>query len=191
MLSPMDRAVQMAVTAHQGQRRKGKDMPYITHPVSVALTLAAAGCPEEVVIAGLLHDTLEDTEVRAEQIEGEFGPRVLAIVQSCTEDKRLTWWERKQNTVDSLPRESLAVKLVVAADKLQNMRELRDDYALIGDDVWDRFRAGKEDQAWYYSSIVKALKREIEAGEYPTIFRALAKEVEGLFGPVDGIGSVH
>lgn len=183
MLSPMDRAVQLAVTAHQGQRRKGKDMPYITHPVSVALTLAAAGCSEEIVIAGLLHDTLEDTEVRAEQIEEEFGAQVLAIVQSCTEDKRLTWAERKQHTVDSLPHQPLAVKLVVAADKLQNMRELRADHAQIGDAVWDRFKAGKEDQAWYYKSIVKALKPEIEAGEYPTVFGALAQEVHGLFGP--------
>ncbi|HLS89179.1 MAG TPA: HD domain-containing protein [Sphingobacteriaceae bacterium] len=185
MLSPIDRAVQLAVTAHQGQRRKGKDMPYITHPVSVALTLATAGCSEEVVIAGLLHDTLEDTEVRAEHIEEEFGPQVLAIVKSCTEDKRLTWWERKRHTVDSLPREPLAVKLVVAADKLQNVRELRADYAEIGDALWDRFRAGKEEQAWYYQSIVKALKPEIEAGVYPTIFDVLAEEVYGLFGPGD------
>ena len=62
--------------------RKGTDIPYITHPVAVGMILANAGCPDELIIAGILHDTVEDTEVTLEQIETEFGKAVADIVAS-------------------------------------------------------------------------------------------------------------
>ena len=84
-------AIIFAAKAHEGQRRKGTDIPYITHPFEVAQILMEAGCDETLIIAGLLHDTLEDTEVTAAEIEEQFGPEVLALVDSDSEDKSLSW----------------------------------------------------------------------------------------------------
>ena len=78
-------AIIFAAKAHEGQRRKGTDIPYITHPFEVAQILMEAGCDETLIIAGLLHDTLEDTEVTAAEIEEQFGPEVLALVDSDTQ----------------------------------------------------------------------------------------------------------
>ncbi|HEY8488513.1 MAG TPA: HD domain-containing protein, partial [Thermaerobacter sp.] len=129
--------MEFAVWAHGGQTRKGKDVPYITHPLAVALTLARAGCAEDVVIAGLLHDVVEDTSVTLEEVRDRFSPAVADIVAACTEDKRLPWEERKARMLETLAGAPLPVKLVACADKLHNIRDLRADYQQVGERVWD------------------------------------------------------
>ena len=94
-------AIIFAAKAHEGQRRKGTDIPYITHPFEVAQILMEAGCDETLIIAGLLHDPLEDTEVTAAEIEEQFGPEVLALVDSDSEDKSLSWEDRKKPQIAS------------------------------------------------------------------------------------------
>lgn len=148
-------AIIFAAKAHEGQRRKGTDIPYITHPFEVAQILMEAGCDETLIIAGLLHDTLEDTEVTAAEIEEQFGPEVLALVDSDSEDKSLSWEDRKKHTIEYLrDRASLEELLLACADKLANMRSIKADYMVLGDKVWDRFHRGKEQQSWYYSSLI-------------------------------------
>lgn len=84
-------------------KRKGTDIPYISHPCAVGMILQKAGCSEEVVIAGILHDTLEDTETTERDLLDRFGPVVLEIVKGCSEpDKGASWEERKQHTLDEL-----------------------------------------------------------------------------------------
>lgn len=175
-------AVEFAVRAHAGQTRKGKDVPYIAHPLAVALSLARAGCGDDVVIAGLLHDVVEDTAVTLEEVRERFGAGVADIVAACSEDKRLSWEDRKARMLHSLAGAPLVVKLVACADKLHNIRDLRADFEQVGDRVWGRFNRGREQQAWYYRGLVTAFAAEIREGIYPTLFRALADEVEAQSG---------
>lgn len=88
-------AIYFAAKAHDGQKRKGTAMPYVVHPFEVAAILMEEGAAEEVVAAGLLHDTVEDTAVTAADIREKFGPRVEALVLACSEEKDLPWEERK------------------------------------------------------------------------------------------------
>lgn len=120
LIDRLSAAVEFAVWAHGGRTRKGKDVPYITHPLAVALSLARAGCAEDVVIAGLLHDVVEDTSVTLEEVRERFGAGVAGIVAACTEDKRLPWEDRKARMLETLTHAPLAVKLVACADKLHN-----------------------------------------------------------------------
>lgn len=89
------RAIYFAVQAHDGQKRKGTDIPYIAHPFEVAQLLMEAGAEDEVVAAGLLHDTVEDTAVTAADVQKQFGVRVAELVMLCSEEKGLSWEERK------------------------------------------------------------------------------------------------
>lgn len=152
------KAIIFATKSHMGQTRKCTDLPYIIHPMEVMRILSEMDAEEDVKIAGILHDTLEDTHTVAEDIEGQFGDRVLYLVQSNSENKALSWQERKQHTIDSLTCAETEVKMLVLADKLSNLKSMLDDYSDIGDDLWKRFNAPKEKQAWYYGGIINALK---------------------------------
>ncbi len=181
--SIVSRALVYAVRAHQNQRRKGTDIPYIVHPVGAALSLASVGAGADVVAAGLLHDTVEDTGVTLADLRADFGPRVAAIVEACSEsDKSWPWLRRKQHTIDRLRTAPLEVKLVAAADKLDNLRAIRADWAAIGDAVWERFKQGKELQSWYYREVSASLNAGSHGlAEHP-MGRALAAEVAEFFG---------
>lgn len=95
-------AIIFASIKHQNQKRKGTNLPYIVHPMEVMQILTENGCNENVIVAGILHDTLEDTDTTPQEIEKEFGKDILAIVQTESEDKSKTWKERKQHTIDCL-----------------------------------------------------------------------------------------
>ncbi len=153
----LHRAILFATKAHEGQNRKGTDIPYISHPFEVAQILTSAGCDTALIVAGLLHDVLEDTDETSETIEKEFGPLVLSLIQSNSEDKSRSWEERKQHTIDYMTESaSLEELLLACADKLSNLRSIKADYLEYGDDVWSRFNRGKEQQSWYYSKLIDA-----------------------------------
>lgn len=153
----IEEAIEVAAVAHQGQYRKGTDTPYITHPYAVGLILLEAGCTEAVIIAGILHDTVEDTDLTLEFIRERFGADIANIVDGCSENKALRWRARKTERIEALRTASPEVCTVTCADKLHNLRTIISEYDLIGDSVWDRFHGGVEDQAWYYRSILGAI----------------------------------
>ena len=153
----IEEAIEIAAEAHQGQYRKGTDTPYITHPYAVGLILMEAGCTETVIIAGILHDTVEDTDLTLEFIRERFGDTIAAIVDGCSENKALRWRARKTERIEALRTASPEVCTVTCADKLHNLRTIISEYDRIGDAVWDRFHGGVEDQAWYYRSILGAI----------------------------------
>ncbi|MXV74040.1 HD domain-containing protein [Candidatus Poribacteria bacterium] len=153
----IEEAIEIAAEAHQGQYRKGTNTPYITHPYAVGLILMEAGCPEAVIIAGILHDTVEDTDLTLEFIRERFGDAIANIVDGCSEDKALRWRARKTERIEALRSASPEVCTVTCADKLHNLRTIISEYDLIGDAVWDRFHGGVEDQAWYYRSVLGAI----------------------------------
>jgi len=154
----IEKAIQLATEAHAGQVRKGTLVPYITHPYTVGMMLAQAGCSDEVVAAGILHDTVEDTSVTLDQIREKFGPRVATIVEGCSEpDKTARWEERKQHTIDFLRTAQWEVRLVACADKVHNLRTIAEVYEKVGDEVWRRFKRGRDEQEWYYRSLLTVL----------------------------------
>ena len=162
------KAIQFATEKHgavvnkdgsAGQKRKGSGLPYIIHPMEVWQILRNNNCSVEVQIAGLLHDTLEDTNTTPEEIQSLFGADILALVQTESEDKSKTWKERKQHTIDALAHDSVETMQVCCADKLSNCQAQLYDFKQIGNALFDRFnkQSTPELQAWYYKSIVKAL----------------------------------
>jgi len=150
-------AIKFAAIKHDNQKRKGTDIPYITHPMEVMQILTENNYEKEVIIAGILHDILEDTATTPNEIHELFGNRVLEIVQAESEDKSKSWKERKQTTIEQLSGVSIEIKLVCCADKLSNLRSITSDLETIGEKLWERFNAGKDDICWYYSGIVAAL----------------------------------
>ena len=154
----VEKALQIASKSHRNQCRKNTDIPYITHPVTVGMMLMKAGYEDDIIAAGILHDTVEDTELTLKDIEREFGPRIASIVEGCSEpDKSLPWMERKEHTIEFLKTASEEIRVVACADKIHNIRSIIKDYEQQGDVVWNIFNAGKEQQAWYYTNIVDSL----------------------------------
>ncbi len=179
----IDFAIEMAAKAHRRQSRKHTDIPYITHPIGVALLLAQSGCSDKLITAGLLHDTTEDTPICQKDIRDKFGEFVASIVEGCSEpDKTLDWEDRKKHTIEFLKTASLDIRIVACADKLNNIRTIASDYNEIGDKVWERFNRGKKEQEWYYRSLVKSICDQPDIPEKMTLFEQLKNEVEKLFG---------
>lgn len=159
----LDRALAHVAETFRYQVRKGSDIPYLTHLLQVMVTVGEHGGTEEQMIAGLLHDSLEDIEgASVEQVEARFGApvaeMVLALSDSTSPVSKAPWKERKQAYLDRLAGEPAAIKLVCAADKLHNARSIVRDLGLVGDAVWDRFSATCEETLWYYRTLVTALR---------------------------------
>ena len=154
----VEKALQIASKSHEGQYRKNTDIPYITHPVAVGMMLLKAGYSEDIVAAGILHDTVEDTSLTLEDIKRDFGANIAKMVEGSSEpDKSLPWKDRKKHTIEFLKTASEEIRAVVCADKLHNIRSIISDYEKIGEEVWTRFNAGKEQQKWYYTNVVESL----------------------------------
>ncbi len=157
-MNRLDIAIEFAAKAHQNQKRKGTDIPYISHPFGVAIILHHAKCKEDIIIAGLLHDTLEDTAITEEEIRNQFGEEILRLVLGATEpDKNASWEVRKHHTLEYLKSADLAIRQLSCADKLHNLRSIRRDVMLFGNKIWDKFKRGYEEQKWYYTSLVESL----------------------------------
>lgn len=154
----INEAIRFATERHAGQKRKGTDMPYIVHPMEVMSILSSMNADEETIIAGVLHDTVEDTETTIDEIERLFGSRVSNLVEFHSEDKSKTWQERKKIAIDRATNANIEEKKLILADKLSNLRAICRDYVLYGDELWERFNAGPEKQAWYYGAMTDALK---------------------------------
>lgn len=179
----IDLAIEVAVKAHQNQVRKGTDIPYISHPLAVGIILAKAGCSDEVIVAGILHDTVEDTSITLDDLHHTFGGKVSMIVKGASEpDKSLSWEKRKTHTQGFLKGASQEIKFVALADKLHNMRTIASDYAEIGEALWERFNRGKNSQRWYYQGLVQALRDDSADEAYQVLHSQFAQKVSEVFG---------
>ena len=156
-----DKAVAFATQAHSGTERRGKGYPYIIHPMEAVSIVATITNDPEMLVAALLHDTVEDTDVTIEQIRSEFGDHVADLVahETAPLPDDAPWRTRKEAQLAQLVSAPYDSKVVAMGDKLSNMRALAADYKAIGDQLWKRFHApnGKEDLAWYYRSLADAL----------------------------------
>lgn len=146
------KAIKFATKTHevyQKQKRKGKDISYITHPLTVGLILSQIGAIQDVVCAGILHDTMEDCtpekKVTFEMLEERFGTEVAQMVLDVTEtDKTLSWEERKKQALEHVKTFSHDSLLVKSADVVSNLSEMVDDYEKDGDQIFLRFNASKD-----------------------------------------------
>ena len=154
----LNEAIKYAVDQHAGQVRKGTDVPYITHPLEVLTILNAMQANPTTMMAGVLHDTVEDTGATIDDLRNRFGDAVAALVAGHSEDKSKTWDERKALAIAELAEAPYELKCVVLADKRSNIRNMARDYAELGDALWERFNAPREKQAWYYAGAIDALK---------------------------------
>ena len=152
------KALIFAGNAHKGATRKS-GLPYILHPVSVGLELLENGASSELVAAGFLHDTIEDANITPEEIRREFGDEVLRIVMFDTEDKSLSWEERKNATLKALEDCDDSCAMLILADKLSNIKDIKDSLEKDGDIVWNQFKRGKEKQEWLYRDYLTVCKR--------------------------------
>jgi (p)ppGpp synthase/HD superfamily hydrolase len=177
-MSIVEKAIIFAAKAHRDQTRKSTDIPYITHPFAVGMLLQKAKCTDEVITAGILHDTLEDTSTTYEELIEQFGAHVANLVRAASEhDKSLPWEARKQHTIDSLKAASLEEIQVITADKLHNLTSIHADLEENGEKIWERFNRGKREQHWYYSSIVKELAPRKKEFELISMLENKVKEV--------------
>lgn len=161
--SLLDRAITFAVKAHQGMERKGKGFPYIVHPMEAVCIVATMTNDQELLAAAALHDVIEDTDTTADDLKKEFGERVAMLVEAESDDKTggskaETWHQRKQDTLDRLRNADLDIKIVALGDKLSNMRAIAHDYAVLGDELWNRFTVkDPAEHAWRYHALAEAL----------------------------------
>lgn len=178
----LNQAIIFATKAHEGQLRKVNQSPFIIHPLAVGCLLADAGEGEDVVIAGILHDTIEDTDVTFEEIHTVFGKSIASLVAGCSENKAFSWEERKKQTMIDLETASEKVCIVTCADKLHNLSVSVQGIKEKGEDFFIPFKKGYTDQKWYYASIKNILQKRIP--NHP-LLKAYADVFEEAFGTYD------
>jgi (p)ppGpp synthase/HD superfamily hydrolase len=181
----IQRAIKFAAKTHnhyQQQTRKGKVIPYISHPLTAGIILSLIGASEDVVAAGILHDTIEDSveskKVTPAMIAERFGEQVKDLVVSVTEtDRTLPWAERKALALEHITHFSPDMVLVKSADVLSNGTELVDDYRREGIAVFDRFRASASDTMANYERLIAALLLRFPESPLADDLHALAADL--------------
>ncbi len=164
-----EEALVYSARIHDAQVRKASDVPYVSHLLGVAALVLEDGGDEDEAIGALLHDAAEDQggRERLEDIRRRFGDRVAAIVDGCTdtyETPKPDWDLRKRAYIEHL-REvgDLGILRVSLADKLHNARSIFRDLSLSGDEVWERFTRGREQQLWYYGALVEVFRGRVDS----------------------------
>lgn len=167
----IQRAINVAAEKHIGQKRKSTKRPFIVHPFSVACILSEFTTDEDVICAGLLHDTLEDVKgYTFLDIKRDFGLNIAEIVREVSENKapggdknkRKTWEERKIHKLHSLRNASREAMMVSAADKIHNLKSLEINYIKQGESFWRKFNASPEKKFWYYGEVVKIIRDRLD-----------------------------
>jgi len=159
--SRIERAVALAIRAHGDQVRKGDgETPYIVHPVTVALILARYWNDEDVIVAGLLHDTLEDTALAPDEIARQFGDKVRGFVEDVTEPQLpgLSWETRTARYLRRLETAPHGSMLIACADKIANLISMVAAHAVEGGAVWRRFSASPAQKLGYYRQVYATVR---------------------------------
>ncbi len=178
-------ALVYATRLHASQVRKGTDIPYVSHLLAVAGLVMEAGGDEDEIIAALLHDGPEDQGGldTLNNIRVRFGDRVADIVAACSdtlEAEKPPWKRRKQAYLDHLLTADASVRLVSCADKLHNARTILADYRRIGESLWERFNADREDILWYYDELARIFDVYGPASLAEELVRTVAELKDGI-----------
>ncbi len=170
--SRYDAALALAARAHRDQLRKGTDLPYIAHSVHVSIILIRHGFGEDLAIAGLLHDVVEDTDTPLAVIADGFGADVARLVEAVSETKsadgaELPWEQRKADKLAHLQAGGPDVAALKAADAIHNLRSIIADLQSVGPAVWERFKRGPGPTLGYYRAIVEPVR--VKLGAHPIV----------------------
>ena len=167
-----------ATLAHEKQKRKGTDIPYILHPMEAAVIVSQIKYDNDLICSALLHDVAEDSYISYESVAAIFNKRIADLVFFQSEDKSKSWKERKQHTITELSKlEDDDIKIVCLTDKLSNMRAISRDFHALGDSLWKRFNVtDKKEQGWYYMGLCDSLA-SLEMYQPYQEFKALVNEV--------------
>lgn len=184
-----EKAKKFAIKAHMGQVRKSEpDKPMIMHPISVGMMLEEYGYNDQVVAAGYLHDVVEDTKYTIEDIEKEFGQEIANLVMGASEpDKSLSWEERKKHTIEETKTLPLRNKLIVCADKINNLEDMMVIFERNGKKDFSAFKRGEKDQKWYFTNVYESLINN-EDKDLP-IFKRLKNVIEIVFEEKEDISN--
>jgi (p)ppGpp synthase/HD superfamily hydrolase len=160
----LQRAFRYAAGKHAGHTRKQTAVPYLSHLMAVASLVLEAGGDEDLAIAALLHDVVEDCggTPTLRDVEKKFGPRVAKVVGGCTDtvlDPKPPWRQRKEDYLRELKDADSDTRLVSAADKLHNVRSILTDYRQQGETIWSRFNGKKDGTLWYYRALRDEFQR--------------------------------
>ena len=189
-MNTFEKAVIYATEKHEGMIRKMRGIPYMLHPMEVAQIISGMTDDLEVISAGLLHDTVEDTDATLEEIRELFGDRIADLVEAETEDKlpgidpALTWKRRKEESLLKLKNTTdIGVKMLWLADKLANMRSIANTVAERGDSVWQIFhQKDPKLQLWYYKTVAEYLEMDLnKTGAYKEFIRHINSVWPGTF----------
>jgi (p)ppGpp synthase/HD superfamily hydrolase len=170
------RALDDAARWHRCQTRKGTDVPYVAHVLTVSSLVWSHGGDEDTAIAALLHDVVEDQGglEALELIRKRYGKKVARIVDDCSDTISPTdkppWVDRKRAHIEHLAGAAPDTLLVVAADKTDNLESILADFIALGDELWGRFNAGGEAQVWYHREINLILASGLGV-EHPLVAR--------------------
>jgi (p)ppGpp synthase/HD superfamily hydrolase len=180
------KALSISSVAHKNQERRGSHTPYIIHPFGVMYIASGYTDNEDVLIACLLHDIIEDVpnEYSKEQMIDDFGQNVYNIVRGVTKNKSNTNWKQGcDEYLDYLehkaPEES---SIVAAADKIHNIMSILNDYDVLGEKVWDLFATDKQSQKWWFNATYAVVEKKIPNNE---IVKELAEKVESINALID------
>jgi (p)ppGpp synthase/HD superfamily hydrolase len=184
-----EEALVYALGLHANQARKGTDVPYASHLLSVAALVLEDGGSEDEAIAALLHDAVEDQggSRTRDEIERRFGEQVARIVDGCTDTDEMPkppWRGRKESYIENMRHATPEVRRVSLADKLHNSRTILSDLRRRGEAVWQRFTGGKDGTLWYYRTLVDAYRESGDSFLLDELERAVA-EMERLASSSD------
>lgn len=153
-----EKAKQFAIKAHQNQIRKSNGKPMIYHPLAVAEILESFNYSDEIIAAGYLHDTIEDTTTTIEDIKKSFGNEVAKLVLNASEsDKSLSWEERKKETIEKVKNSPIEDIVVILADKIHNVDDFIIELKKQGLELFNNFKRKQEKQIWYFEGIYNAI----------------------------------
>jgi len=179
----LHKAIVFAAQAHQGQKRKGSGIEYICHPLEVLQILTQCGASLPVLLAGVLHDVIEDTPITAQMLCKQFGPQVTALVLHHSEDKGRSWKERKLGAIREAKQGTLDCKLLIAADKVSNLRSTAIDYQHLGNTLWQKFNASQAEISWYYRAMLEALQELAHHRHSASLYQEMEQLYQHIFLP--------
>ena len=184
----IEKALIKAKQLHDGQFRKGGKIPYFVHMLDVCkILMHETDLDDEVIVAGILHDTLEDTNYGEQNLKKDFGERIYTLVKFCSEpgntidspeeDQINSWKARKQHSINAINTATEEEIVVTISDKYSNLNSMKEDLILVGDNLWKRFNTSKEDIKWYYESMRDEAKKRISHRRTLILFDKLVDEV--------------
>lgn len=185
-----DRALLYATHVHGGQVRKGTSTPYVAHLMAVSATVLEYGGDEDLAIAALLHDSVEDQGGRArlEDVRNRFGDRVARVVAACSDsladtakgERKADWQKRKEAYIAHLDSADDDVLRVSLADKVHNARAILRDLRKpdVGEAIWSRFSQPRDRTLWYYRRLANTFRSRLPG--------QLADELDEIVAVLEG-----